>query len=240
MRDIKALHPQLQQKIAELQELCEKNSLKIGIGECLRTAAEQDDLYAQGRTRPGNKVTNAKGSTYSSQHQWGIAFDFYRNDGTGAFNTAGNFFERVGALAKTLGLGWGGDWKSPVDRPHLYLPDWGSTTDRLRQLYGTPEKFRKTWPESRIFEADRTYAASQACYLRTSPGTRNNKVKYSGLSDTLKKKCRNKLGYAVFKKQKTFRLVRTAYAGGNIWGRMKSGYWVPLVYKGKIRVRQKL
>ena len=112
MRDIRALHPQLQQKLSELQTLCRKNGLPIGIGECLRTIQEQDALYAQGRTEPGNKVTNARGSTYSSQHQWGIAADFYRNDGTGAFNTAGSFFEKVGALARSLGLGWGGDWKS--------------------------------------------------------------------------------------------------------------------------------
>ncbi len=122
MRDITALHPDLQEKVYQFKALCEKNGLKAGIGECLRTVAEQDALYAIGRTKPGTRVTNARGSTYSSQHQWGIAFDFYRNDGTGAFNTAGGFFDQAGALAKSIGLGWGGDWKSPVDKPHLYLP----------------------------------------------------------------------------------------------------------------------
>ena len=42
MRDVNALHPDLQLKIAELKQLCEKNGLQIGIGECLRTAAEQN------------------------------------------------------------------------------------------------------------------------------------------------------------------------------------------------------
>ena len=46
MKDIKALHPGLQQKIVQLRKLCEKNGLKIGISECLRTVAEQDALYA--------------------------------------------------------------------------------------------------------------------------------------------------------------------------------------------------
>lgn len=144
-RNINELHPRLQQKVSELQELCKKNGLTIGIGECLRTVAEQDALYAQGRTKPGNIVTNAKGNTYSSQHQWGIAFDFYRNDGTGAYNESGNFFERAGNLAKSIGLGWGGDWKSIKDRPHLYLPDWGSTATKLKQQYGTPKNFMKSW-----------------------------------------------------------------------------------------------
>ncbi len=144
-RNINELHPRLQEKVSELKELCKNNGLIIGIGECLRTVAEQEELYAQGRTKPGNIVTNARGTSYSSQHQWGIAFDFYRNDGTGAYNESGNFFERVGSLAKTIGLGWGGDWTSIKDRPHLYLPDWGSTATKLKQQYGTPENFMKTW-----------------------------------------------------------------------------------------------
>lgn len=238
MRNINALHPELQQKIAELLKLCEKKGLKVGISECLRTVEEQDALYAQGRTKPGNKVTNAKGSTYSSQHQWGIAFDFYRDDGTGAFNTSGSFFEKVGSLAKSLGLGWGGDWKSPVDKPHLYLPGWGSTTALLKQKYGTPEKFMKTWVKHPVFETDKTYAVAQACYLRSSAGAKStNKVLYSTLSDAVKKKCRKKQGYAVFRKHKTFRLMNVQYVGTNVWGKMKSGYWVPLIYEGAGRVK---
>ena len=144
-RDITMCHPRLQKLAAQLAEECEKQGLIIKIGECFRTVAEQDALYAQGRTKPGSIVTNAKGSSYSSQHQWGIAFDFFRNDGNGAYNESGDFFGKVGAVGKQLGLGWGGDWKSIVDKPHLYLPDWGSTTSQLRQLYGTPDKFRATW-----------------------------------------------------------------------------------------------
>ena len=130
MRDIAALHPRLQTKAALLKEECKKQGISILFSECLRTKAEQDALYAQGRTAPGNIVTNAKGSTYSSQHQWGIAIDFYINmdvDGDGdkkddAFNNSTGLFEQVGAIAKSVGLGWGGDWTSIKDRPHLYLP----------------------------------------------------------------------------------------------------------------------
>lgn len=238
MRDVTALHPELQQKISELQSLCEKSGLKIGIGECLRTIAEQDALYAQGRTRPGAIVTNARGSTYSSQHQWGIAVDFYRNDGVGAYNETGNFFVRVGSLAKSIGLGWGGDWKSPVDKPHLYLPQWGITTTKLKQQYGTPDKFMQTWPKPCIFITDQTYTTTQDCYLRNSAGAKStNTVPYIDLSDAVKKKCRKKLGLSVFKKGKTFRLMEVQYVGNDIWGRMKSGYWVPLAYNGKVRAK---
>lgn len=149
-RDITQCHPRLQDLAAKLVSECDKAGLKIKIGECYRTVAEQDVLYAQGRTKPGNIVTNAKGSSYSSQHQWGIAFDFFRNDGQGAYNESGNFFAKVGAIGKSLGLGWGGDWTSIVDKPHLYLPDWGSTTSKLKQMYGTPDSFKKTWKSSEI------------------------------------------------------------------------------------------
>ena len=43
-------------------------------------------------------------SSYSSMHQWGIAFDFYRNDGKGAYNNNDGFFNKVGAIGQKLGL----------------------------------------------------------------------------------------------------------------------------------------
>lgn len=145
MRDITLCHPRLQVLAAKLVEECNKQGLKIAIGETYRTVAEQDALYAQGRTKPGNKVTNAPGSTYSSYHQWGTAFDIYRNDGQGAYNEAGNFFGRVGAIGVSIGLEWGGNWKSPVDKPHFQLPDWGSSTSGIKLVYASPEEFKKTW-----------------------------------------------------------------------------------------------
>jgi peptidoglycan L-alanyl-D-glutamate endopeptidase CwlK len=124
---------------------CSRRGLKIAIGETFRTVAEQDALYAQGRTAPGNKVTNAPGSTYSSYHQWGTAFDIYRNDGKGAYNESGDFFNLVGTIGVALGLEWGGNWRSPVDKPHFQLPDWGSSTAGIKKVYATPDEFKKTW-----------------------------------------------------------------------------------------------
>jgi hypothetical protein len=149
MRDVSKLHPKLQTKLRELQEKCEAQGLKIGICECLRTVAEQDALYAQGRTKPGKKVTNCRGSSYSSMHQWGVAFDFYRNDGKGAYSDKDGFFSKVGKIGQSIGLEWGGSWKSIVDTPHFQLPDWGSTATKLKKQYGRPEAFFATWEEKR-------------------------------------------------------------------------------------------
>ena len=145
MRDRTKLHPKLQKLMGKHISECKKQGLIIGIGECVRTVAEQDALYAQGRTKPGVKVTNAPGYNYSSHHMWGTAYDVYRNDGKGAFDNSDGFFDKVGRIGKSLGLEWGGDWKSPVDKPHFQLPDWGSTPAMLKKLYGTPERFFATW-----------------------------------------------------------------------------------------------
>lgn len=145
MRDINRCHPRLIELSQKLVSACRGQGLIIGIGESFRTKEEQDALYAKGRTAPGNIVTNAKGSSYSSHHQWGTAFDIYRNDGKGVYTDGDGFFEKVGKIGKSIGLEWGGDWKSPVDKPHFQLPDWGSTTVRLKRMYGTPEKFIDTW-----------------------------------------------------------------------------------------------
>ena len=153
MRNIEDLHPELQEKIALLKSECKKKGITIGISECLRTVAEQDALYAKGRTKPGSIVTNCKGSTYSSMHQWGVAFDFYLimdvdKDGKtsdDAFNDSTGLFEKVGKIGQKIGLEWGGSWKSICDTPHFQLPDWGSTASRLKSTYGTFEKFKNTW-----------------------------------------------------------------------------------------------
>lgn len=145
MRDQSQLHPKLQKKIEKFLAKCEKEGYKVRITECLRTKEEQDALYAQGRSKPGAIVTNAKGSSYQSMHQWGVAFDICRNDSKGPYYDKDGFFDKVGKIGQSVGLEWGGSWKSIKDKPHFQLPDWGSGSLMLRLRYGTPEKFFATW-----------------------------------------------------------------------------------------------
>lgn len=157
-RDISVCHPRLQVKAIQLVGECEKQGLKIKVTDCFRSREEQDALYAKGRTVPpiGKKytVTNAPGSSYSSHHMWGTAFDFCRNDGRDAYDDRDGFFSKVGAIGKNLGLEWGGDWSSLVDKPHFQLPDWGSNTSRLRMIYGTPDVFMRSavWERGNVTE----------------------------------------------------------------------------------------
>ena len=54
-------------------------------------------------------------------------------------------FEKVGKIGQEIGLEWGGSWKSFKDLPHFQLPNWGSTASKLKAMYGTPDKFMRSW-----------------------------------------------------------------------------------------------
>ena len=216
-RDIKKCHPRLQEAFQQLLAKCSARGLTVGLGECFRTVAEQDALYAQGRTEPGSIVTYAKGSSYASQHQWGIAFDFYRNDGKGAYNDSDHFFRRVGEVGKSLGLGWGGDWTSIVDKPHFYLPDWGSGTKILRKQYGTFEHFKKTWEGMKM---DYTY-------MPISTG--NDKVKVTASSLIIRKEPGGEDTGSRYHRGERIAPIEKAVYASERWFRTKRG-WISADY----------
>lgn len=151
MRGIDKLHPELQVCVNKFLEECKKQGLDVCITETLRTQAEQEALYAKGRTEPGNIVTNCRG--YQSPHCWGVAFDFCRNVKGKEYDNTDGFFDKVGRIAETMfnnteyDLFWGGDFRTFVDKPHVemkkYLPN--NSTNWLIDNYGTPEEFMSTW-----------------------------------------------------------------------------------------------
>lgn len=100
-----------------------KKGIYVGVAQAYRTKAEQDAIYAQGRTKPGAIVTNARGG--QSNHNYGVAVDLFRysNDGTEAiFKNDGTFKEIVNTMKK-YGMEWGGDWNGFKDTPHFQLYD---------------------------------------------------------------------------------------------------------------------
>lgn len=143
--DVKLLHPNLRHKLNKLLDACNKQGIYLIITEGYRTVADQNALYAQGRTKPGIIVTDATGTSYQSQHQWGIAFDIAINDNKLLYNVV--YLTKVAKIAKAdpINLCWGGDWTDIIDRPHFYLGNWGSTPKQLKELYITPDAFMKTW-----------------------------------------------------------------------------------------------
>lgn len=132
------LEPAVGQAATALIEFAYAHGVPIVITQGLRTSAEQDKLYAQGRTAPGQVVTNARGGY--SYHNFGVAIDFAlllpdggvswdtRRDGDG--DGVADWAEVV-ADAKRLGWEWGGDWTSFKDLPHFQM-DFGLSTADYR------------------------------------------------------------------------------------------------------------
>ena len=95
---------------------CAAVGIDVIITSTYRDAESQNALYAQGRTTPGKKVTNAAGG--DSFHNWRVAFDFVPvSNGKAVWDDAA-LWERCGVIAEKVGLEWGGRWKRFADRPH--------------------------------------------------------------------------------------------------------------------------
>jgi peptidoglycan L-alanyl-D-glutamate endopeptidase CwlK len=121
-KNIATLLPEVQPIARALVQKAAFNGIRIKVISGLRTYAEQDELYAQGRTTPGPKVTNAPGGY--SNHNFGIAFDVGVFEGQKYLSDSVKY-KAVGVLGTDLGLDWGGNWTSIVDQPHFQLrPAW--------------------------------------------------------------------------------------------------------------------
>lgn len=123
------LHPAVQAAAAALIERSYACGVPILITQGLRTMAEQNALYAQGRTRPGSIVTNARGG--ESYHNYGLAVDFallLPNGSSVSWDMTRDGdqdgtpdWREVVQQAKAIGFEWGGDWTSFKDYPHLQM-----------------------------------------------------------------------------------------------------------------------
>ena len=123
-RMIATLLPHVRPYARALYFKARDNGIAINIISGTRTHAEQDELYAKGRTTGGEIVTNARGGY--SNHNFGIAFDIGVFSGN-RYLPESPLYKAVGALGMELGLEWGGNWTSIVDQPHFQLrPAWAS------------------------------------------------------------------------------------------------------------------
>lgn len=118
-KDIKDLHPIVYKKAQEFLEACRVRGLNVIITSTYRSIEEQNALYAQGRTKPGNVVTNAKGG--QSFHNWKVALDFAPVvNGVIPWNDKA-LFMKIGEIGEKCGFEWGGRWTTFLDLPHLQI-----------------------------------------------------------------------------------------------------------------------
>lgn len=154
LQRIELLHPSLREEVKEMyQEICDALSGRAicRFAYTLRTHKEQDELYAQGRTKPGKIVTNAKGG--QSYHNYGLAFDIVLlvdKDKNGTFESASwetnvdfdgdgkaDWMEVV-AICKRYGWEWGGDWRFS-DKPH-FQKTMGKSIRDLQKMYAVNKR----------------------------------------------------------------------------------------------------
>lgn len=146
---IKKLHPKVIAEVEKIyDEIAEAVTGKVicRFSHTLRTFAEQNALYAIGRTKSGKRVTNAKGG--QSYHNYGLAVDIVLlvdKDGNGTYETASwdtkaDFdrdriadWQEIVAIFKRYGWEWGGDWGFK-DYPH-FQKSFGKSITTLQNLY---------------------------------------------------------------------------------------------------------
>lgn len=126
-------HPDLADKL----EAFERSLLEAGIEfrriETYRTGRKQMDLYARGRTKPGEIVTHATAAT--SAHCKTVmrvpvccAADYmiYAHGEPCLVVSPLNeeMWQCFGELARRAGLVWGGSWRTLKDYGHVELANW--------------------------------------------------------------------------------------------------------------------
>jgi hypothetical protein len=118
---LKVIHPALSDAVRRMLGTLERRGLVVEVVQGLRTFAEQDALYAQGRTRPGAIVTRARGG--ESNHNFGLAVDLCPFvEGRPDWNAPIQTWALIGEVAAAQGLEWGGAWAKFLDKPHVQLP----------------------------------------------------------------------------------------------------------------------
>ena len=125
VKRMEGLNPEL---IDVLYEGISTSPMDFGVASGYRTAEEQNELYQQGRTKPGNIVTYMDGYNKKSYHQSGNAVDIYAyKNGKASWEVADLTLvaRHLQDVAKNNGidLHWGGDWTSFKDYPHLEIKD---------------------------------------------------------------------------------------------------------------------
>lgn len=115
-RDINDLRTPVRDMAQRFIDQCAAAGIDVLITSTYRDAESQDALYAQGRTAPGRKVTNARAG--HSFHNFQVAFDFVPIvNGKAQWNDLAAF-ERCGEIAESIGLEWAGRWEAFKEMAH--------------------------------------------------------------------------------------------------------------------------
>jgi peptidoglycan L-alanyl-D-glutamate endopeptidase CwlK len=131
------VHPELAKRVKLMAGVLRGKGIPVQVTAGYRTAADQDALYAKGRTAPGDIVTNAKGG--QSYHNFRLAVDIWpvdtKNNVVWSTPESSPLWQVIGQASQEQGLNWGGKWKF-LDLPHHELPV-PLTLTQLKAIYAT-------------------------------------------------------------------------------------------------------
>lgn len=120
-RKLEDLHPKVKKMAEDFLARCKAAGIDVLITCTYRDAAEQNRLYAIGRTVPGRKVTNAKAG--QSFHNYRLAFDCvpmrHGKPVWGTTGADGELWAKVGEIGVAVGLEWAGKWTRFKEFPHF-------------------------------------------------------------------------------------------------------------------------
>ena len=123
-RNLDDLVPEVKAKCLKLKVVCAQVGIDLLITSTYRDAESQNALYAQGRSKPGNIVTNAKAG--ESYHNYRIAFDVVPlKNGKPIWDTSDSVWNHIGNLGEQCGLEWAGRWKGKIrEMAHFQQPGY--------------------------------------------------------------------------------------------------------------------
>lgn len=172
---LRQVHPVLATKVRQLEQMLNQEGIDLAVVQGLRSWAEQAALFDKGRTMPGEPCLElgrrlpvgtcsihplgaivTKCPPGHTQHNFGLAVDVCPDDLSIAgwqcdWNEKHPAWQRIHAVAESLGFTCGADFRTFPDAPHLQLtgrfpvnPD-----NEMRQLL-RDGGVQAVWDEARI------------------------------------------------------------------------------------------
>jgi len=120
-RDLNDLLPVVKEAAQKALANVKTAGITVLVTSTYRDPKEQAELYAQGRTKPGKKVTNAKPG--QSFHEYRVALDLYPIV-NGKIDFAGahvDTWKKIAEFFKAEGFEWAYEWKTFKEMPHFQM-----------------------------------------------------------------------------------------------------------------------
>jgi peptidoglycan L-alanyl-D-glutamate endopeptidase CwlK len=127
-RSLDELVPPAKERVERFIALCDENGIDLLVTSTYRDHESQNALYAQGRTKVGKVVTNAKAG--ESYHNWRCAVDVVPLiNGKPNWDSSDPVWLRIGELGEQAGLEWAGRWRTFKELAHFQYTGGLTLTD---------------------------------------------------------------------------------------------------------------